>query len=267
MNKTFGWATPPNDVMQQYINKCKLFCIDDNEFNKFRRDKDYTKILEGGEFETGRISLEYIKINHSDKLKLISEKLIEFKENDVYGSPIIHNFEIFGNICPSTIKYVNNALDIDALIGDNNVRNILEVGGGYGGLCKVLSSLIDFEKYIMIDLPDAVSLCKKYLDHFDNIKNKIEYISCDDLDKIGNIIDVDLFISDSSLAECDIETQNFYVDNLLKKSKLAYLVYNTMHCGFTNQYCNIIDSINKDFKISEYRINGNIMLSMEKIYE
>lgn len=270
MKKTYGWSTPPDDIMTRYISKCKLFSENDDAFNSFRRDDDYKKILEGGEYIVGKFSLENIYNNYSEEIPLIKSKLEEFKENDIYGNPVILEYDIFGNICPCTIKYVHNALDIKSIVGNNSIKKVVEIGGGFGAMCKTLSVLYNFEEYIMIDLPDVISLAKKYLEHFPNISNKITYISCENFVNLPEIKDVDLFIADSSLAECDRETQGMYVDKILKNSKYGYIVYNTLHLqDSVTSYNIMLEKIDKNFSYISTNNQGVVFLFITKkdIYE
>lgn len=225
--KKFGWEKCPDDNAQLYIEKCKLFVANEGSFSNFRRDRDYGKILEGGEEIVGKIALKGIS-----KLKgntILLDNLNKFKENDIYGNPILREYKLTGAISPSTLRYINCFLEIKNITKDNRLKKIVEVGGGYGGLCKTMSVLIDFEEYVLIDLPPVIELCRKYLNHFESIKHKITYISCDDMKSIEAIADVDLFISDSAFAECDLETQTMYTNAVAKKSKFIYVTFNTLH--------------------------------------
>ena len=46
-----------------------------------------------------------------------------------------------GTMSPTTIRYIKNVSDIINAFG-TGMKSIVEVGGGYGGLCKVMSSLL-----------------------------------------------------------------------------------------------------------------------------
>ena len=43
------------------------------------------------------------------------------------------------------------------LLGEAPISRVVEVGDGYGGLCKTLSVVCDFDEYILVDLPIVVS--------------------------------------------------------------------------------------------------------------
>jgi len=223
----YGWIVT-DELKENYLLKCRLFASDDQAFSTFRRDWDYTRILEGGERQVGVENIHRIKEHHSHCINLIQDKLEQFKENDIFGNPQILNFQIFGDICPNTIKYIKNTLDVKLMLGDIVPKKIVEVGGGFGGLCKTMSVLYNFDEYILIDLPDVLELCKKYLNNFPNIKDKIKYITTEEFNNIEEI-SCDLFISDAALAELDRDFQIEYIDKILLNSKFAYIVWNTMH--------------------------------------
>lgn len=132
MENINGWSTPPLDVARKYIEKCKLFVEDDEAFANFRRDPDYGKILEGNEEEVGLIAMNYL---HQHGGASFFEAYKErFKENDAVGNPPLYE----NGLACSTIRYANTAFEIMQLLGNFNPRRIIEIGGGYGGLCKIL---------------------------------------------------------------------------------------------------------------------------------
>lgn len=119
------------------------------------------------------------------------------------------------------------------LLGESPISRVVEVGGGYGGLCKTLSVVCDFDEYILVDLPEAVEVQRKYLSCFPELYAKCKFISCDNVE---NVEDVDLFISNYALSECDYDTQVNYYDKLVNNSKFAYIIYNLVN--FNDFYYN-----------------------------
>lgn len=256
----YGWAKCPDDNARRYIEKCQLFATNDSAFANFKRDKDYGKILEGGEEIVGNIALKSIKrLKGTD---LLLKHLTAFKENDRYGNPVVHDYPAVGSIAPATLRYVNNLLEIKKLIGDFQPKKIVEVGGGYGGLAKTLDVLYDFDEYTLIDLPPVIELCKKYLNHFPKLKNKMRYIYCDDLEAIKKIKDVDLFISDSAFAECDQATQTMYTDAVAKKAEFVYVTFNTLHVkGASNEMTVFADNFSKN-RVKTYRSDDKTVVAV-----
>ena len=224
-----GWdKCPPNNFVN-YVNKCKLFATNNDLFINFKRDIDYQKILEGGEIVVGDMAIS--NIINKDKFAIALKYLNEFKENDIYGNPILQTYKELGAISPSTLRYINTSIDIDELVGDFSPKTIIEVGGGYGGLCKTLSVLYNFDVYILVDLPEVIELCKVYISKFPNLKNRVKFLTSLD----NNVItDVDLFISDSAIAECSLEYQSKYIDLYIINSKYSYVTFNTSHIVSSN---------------------------------
>lgn len=238
MDNVYGWDINPADS-NNYINICKNILEDQEHFFNFKSLEMYNCILEHVDFNLGQ---EYF--NHIQEFgkEIYDEYFDRFLENDIIGNP--RQF-VYGDkaISPTTLRYIKNALDLSSICEDQKTYKIVEVGGGYGGLCKTVSILCNFTQYINVDLPEAVKLQKKYLDHFPEISNKIEYVPCNELESIP---DVDLFIANYSLSELNIETQMSYYDKLIKNSKVVYITYNLMTPNCEDNYNLIVSKLIED---------------------
>jgi putative sugar O-methyltransferase len=235
-----GWDHCPDSNAERYIDACKRFVENDEEFKRFRQDKDYGKILEGGEYIVGSAYLERIRTMHD--LEFLKVYLERFKENDMYGSPTIFNYDIVGEICPNTIHYICTLLDITKQFKGYNFKKIVEIGAGFGALCKIFSSVYSFDQYIIVDLPAVVKLCEKYLSNFSELSGKVSYVSCDELEKF-DFSGVDLCISEAALAECGYDTQKMYIEKIVNKAKMVYITYNTLHISSSkNSFDNLISN-------------------------
>ena len=224
----FGWHTPPSMVMEKYIEAITLFLNDEQAFESFRTHKDYTTILSGQDKIIGDCSLRLAQ-RDSRVYFLFLSHLKKIKKNDLIGKPIIHDYGKPTHIAADTVKYGYNASFIKHKIKDAPINKVVEIGGGYGAMAAILHNFIDFNSYTIIDLPSVVKLCKKYLDHFPHVRDKMVYIGCDQVDEIKKIGPIDLLVADSSMSECDVETIKFYSEHLIDKSNYTYLVHNTNH--------------------------------------
>jgi putative sugar O-methyltransferase len=234
------WNVPQSCIFD-YLNACKSFVEDDNKFNNFKQDSRYKVILE-------HVSLDESNqfISEMKNLEILTEDQIEkFKENDIYGNPEIFEYEKFGNISPSTIRYIKNTLDIFNHFSSENIKDIVEIGGGYGGLCKTMSVLFDYDNYVIIDLPEVSKLSKKYISNFLPLKDKVQQLNFNELDVIENI---DLVISNYAFSECSLDIQKKYYNDVIRNSNKFYLVYNNITPGNMNsdQFFNYAS---KDFNI------------------
>ena len=234
-----GWEAEEK-YANEYLETCRRAVEDDEIFAKFKSIQGYKNILE---HVTPRQGHEYLEIAMAMSEDALIENIDAFKENDEIGSPDKFSYDKIGKISPTTIRYIKNVFEMATLLQDTPVSRIVEVGGGYGGLCKTLSVVCDFDEYILIDLPEAVEVQRKYLSCFPEVFAKCKFISCDDLEEIK---DVDLFISNYALSECDYDTQVNYYDKLVSNSKFAYIIYNLVN--FNDYYYNkFVETMSEKF--------------------
>jgi putative sugar O-methyltransferase len=208
---------------------------DETIFANFKRDTNFTSILEHVSYQQG---LDYINEIKKYDWKKLNWNL--FLENDTIGNPRTYNYLSELNelvlktfyISPSTLRYICFGLQILNYIKQCNKTelSIIEVGGGYGGQCKILLDLckynnINISKYTIIDLPEITLLQSKYL-----TKLKYENIKTIPFDGCEKVIDnyYDLFISNYALGEFRSDIKNFYINNVLPKCKNYFITWNTI---------------------------------------
>lgn len=215
------WNVNPTNA-SEYAQACVEFVNDDNAFSNFKRDYRYKKILE---HVSNPESLQFIREMKDYETAITSKLLERFKENDKYGNAEIFEYDFFGSISPSTIRYIKNTLDILAKFDSTKIKNIVEIGGGYGGLCKTISCAIDFDNYVIIDLPEASALQEKYASKFESLSGKFQALPFTHLDEIDGI---DLVISNYAFSECSREIQEKYYNDVVLNSEAFYMVYNNI---------------------------------------
>lgn len=209
------------EIYEKYEIICEQSSLDENVFNTFKSNPNYTTILEHVSYELG---LQYYKkINDCNFNDYFFNK---FMENDIIGGTKKFYYDD-KFISPSTLRYIYTAYDINTKINIENL-DIVEIGGGYGGQYKILNDMQEFfgryfKSYTIIDLPSVIKLQSKYLNRL-NYKN-VNFISYNDLDKIENKYDA--CISNYGFGELDRNIQNNYVDKILKNCNNFYIIYNT----------------------------------------
>jgi hypothetical protein len=232
---TDGW-TLQDSASSPYTSICKLAAQNDEYFATFKSNPAYRHVLEHVSFEEGVQYLNEIKIEYLDKLE-------EIKENDLYGSPVRYDYNNIGEISPTTIRYIKNTSDIITKFG-NNFNSIVEIGGGYGGLCKVMKSFVDFDSYLLIDLEECNLLSRKYVSKFNLPAHA--YRS----EEVEVQEDFDIFISNYALSECTREIQLGYIEKFLKKSKKFYIMHNNFHAEDGGMsHVDFIDIVSNDFEV------------------
>lgn len=244
MENVYGWDINPADS-QNYIDVCENIIKNDENFSNFKSLEKYNCILEHVDHSLGQ---EYFAHIQEFGKEIYENNFNNFLENDLIGNP--KQF-LYGDkkISPTTLRYIKNVLDLSSICDDQKISKIVEVGGGYGGLCKTLSVLCNFEEYISVDLPQALKIQEKYLRNFSKIYPKIKFVPCNELEDTFNI---DLCISNYSLSELTIETQLNYYDKIIKNSKIIYITYNLITNDSMNNYNIITSKLKEDgFKLED----------------
>lgn len=218
-----------------HVPVCIKAVDDDEVFNNFKRDSNFTTILEHTSEESSRVHLQRILKEFPGYMKKIDWKKVS--ENDKLGNPILLEYpEIPGKnklYSPSTIAYAFKALDILRHMKNSNLTNVnvLEVGAGYGGQCKMVLDMaplfdINIESYTLVDLYHPSKLQKKYLSLL-GYKDKIFYQAFELLeDKSIELNNFNYLISVYALSEFTERIRNIYIDMLGEDYKY-YILWNT----------------------------------------
>jgi hypothetical protein len=220
-----------------HVSVCIQSLKDDEVFGRFKKIPAFTFILEHTSEYYAHKYLDLLFKRYKSYLKSFNwEKL---KENDILGSPNIIKFDELIKYCdgyysPSTIYYIYRGIEIiDTILKEQKKINILEIGGGYGGQCKIIIDLCKFlkikiENYGIIDLECVSKLQNKYLNYF-KYKN-VQYYEYENIKDFGVFERYDTLISMYALGEFEIDMQNYYIDNIISKYiKKYFIIWNTQN--------------------------------------
>lgn len=214
---------------QEYKNICLQSALNDSVYENFRQHPEYTRILEHVGEDLGRMYAEEIR-----KHPLFKPEHLELARlNDTEGTPTLLDYDPpFTNVCPSTLRYLKTALDLFGLFGSLDSMNIVEIGAGYGGQCRVISNLFKPKSYTIVDLLQPLLLAQRYLHGVCNVTFRTEEILKTD--------QYDLVISNYAFSECERAVQNAYVEKAIKNSKHGYIMFNDISKLFD------VDSMTKE---------------------
>jgi putative sugar O-methyltransferase len=201
---------------KDYRQICRIAYEDNEVFNSFKRNKDYRKVLEHVSEKQGQAYLKIIKKEGKNLLRFFEK----FKENDIYGSPIKYTYDV-GRFSPTTLRYVKVLCDLKNIFGDLSAFKIIEIGGGYGGQCKIISDAFGFKSYTIVDLMEVLLLVNKYLERL-----KVKNFNCVTQDQLSDKTKYDLIISNYAFSECVKRVQDEYINKILNKTKRGYITYN-----------------------------------------
>ena len=200
----------------KYLEVCKR-AVEGDLFDTFKSHPDYRQILEHLEYKD---SLDYLRAILRDNPWLVKEFYL-FSDNDILGSPIrCYYEELKLNMAPATIRYVKVLSDLILHFGSLHDIDIVEIGGGYGGQCLVISKEIAFKSYTIIDLEEPSALQRKYLDN--HIVENVRCFTPDELD----FDNIDLCISNYAFSEIGRVFQDAYIEKVIKPAKNGYITCN-----------------------------------------
>lgn len=224
------------DIYIHYNNYIRSV-VDNNNIDNFKSNQYYTQILEHVSFNQG---LEYLSL--IKRLTNISEAdIINYcKLNDKIGGGVKNNFG-FITTSPSNLRYIFHAHLILSHMKKLNISdtNIVEVGGGYGGMCLAIDFFsqlynVKINKYNIIDLPNIIKLQEMYISNF---KTSFETTFNSAFNFGENITDTNLFlISNYCFSEISREYQTQYINKLFPKISHGFIAWNmipTYNFGFT----------------------------------
>ncbi len=249
-------------IMQQHTNytnnNVALNAVtNDNVFHQFKRNPMFTTILEHVNYNQGIQYIDYIKYL-CNSYNIDFEKLWwnKYIENDILGNPITYNYKeqlinIIGlntyNISPTTLRYICFGLQLFNVINSTGKKDIsiIEIGGGYGGQCKILFDIclqfnINIQKYTIIDLEHVSKLQNKYL----NMLYVNNFVTLSNTNCIGLLDnEYDLFISNYALGEFESSVQDFYIENVLSKCNKSFITWNTYPINPKLKNINIVEEV------------------------
>ena len=209
-----NWTVEATTTGQRYLQSCQESSTMVHNFFTFRSNSDFCRVIIPGKKEEGDKILERIS-----ESPLLINNLDNFRKNDNLGSPMVYKYNNHGYFSPNTLKYINTLYELQKNFNIENFENIIEFGGGYGGLCHILSYIIKWKKYSFVEIKEPLELAKKC---FLNIP--LDNVTCllpDDVKKEK----WDLFISEFGFCELNNEGIEKFIF-MLENSKNAYLSMN-----------------------------------------
>lgn len=198
----------------------------------FKKCSSYTYMLEHVNFNQGEHYLNVIKNKFNTFYKNNSEFLKNLCNlNDKYGETKKYNFKNFMTCSPTNLRYILHSLLILEDMKKYKLNNvdIIEIGGGYGGLCFFIHNIapiyeININSYTIFDLLEASLLQEKYLNAL-NIKKPYFY----QLDNFHNLKNNSFLISTYAFSEIPMYIQKEYSEKIInQKTKFGFIAWNNI---------------------------------------
>lgn len=194
-----------------FLNVYREALVNEDAFNNFRYSLNkYTTLIEHVSYDNGLLYMQ-------ETLPEVLDKIDKFATNDNIGNPKMWYYEVLDRmISTTTLKYMKVLSDLIIHFGSLDDMDIVEIGIGYGGQCKLIHDMFKPKSYTLVDLPEVDAFTRKYLKEFD-----ISPRGCD-------AKEYDLCISNYAFSEIPREWQDKYNKEIIQHSKRGY-----MTCNFT----------------------------------
>jgi hypothetical protein len=228
------------EAANRYHEFCLKAATDENVFSTFRGNPIFTQIMEHFNQEQGE---RYFNVIKRDNPWLIGY-FDKFETSEKFGSPLVFEYEGL-LLSPSTLRYVKILSDLVKYFGNLGRFKITEIGGGYGGQCKVIKDVYEVD-YHMIDLPGVNLLSEKFLTKTG--KDNIRFSTWDTLSKEN----YDLVISIGAFLELNREIQDHYNEMIISGSSRGYMIGS------------VILNPNNCYQIEDFKKMGNVVFADEE---
>jgi len=200
-----------------YRTFCKEAALSTSTFNTFRRNPNYTGILEHVNQEQGKLYLNHIKAKGLTEEEILNS----IRKLQIIGGPHLLDVGLKELVSTTALRYLHVSLEIKKHYGER-IDRIVEIGAGYGGLGVILSGVVNIREYICIDLQEVNMLINRFLAV---VKPGFKYCAY----TLNNIeIDYsDLVIANYSFSELNRSLQREYMRKVLFKSSHGYMTMNS----------------------------------------
>jgi putative sugar O-methyltransferase len=214
-----------DDIYIKYTESLKNLENDSSIFLNFKSSPYFTDILEHTDVNFGQQYLNLIRQEFKEDQKNFLDIITL---NDSIGNPVKYDFD--GIIMSSSnLRYIYHALLIQSKcknwFTDKKALRIVEIGGGYGGLCLYIKHIFkDFDvDYTILDLPEPSKLQNKFIleTKVDNVRS----ISGLNLESVEHE-KFDLVISNYCISEIGRANQEEYFNKLVVNCNKKFFIWN-----------------------------------------
>ena len=168
------------------------------------------------EGDTDYLSLNFAsKINNElyEKFKNQPKSLIGYEENE----------NKYVKLDDLDSKHILQLTFLFNKLNINNYDRIVEIGGGFGNMCRLCYNIISYNNWDIVDLPHMLELSNYYLDNEIQNTSRINFINAYSDIKYDTI---DLVIGTHSVSEFSCDIFYNYFQTIISKSKYFFFGFN-----------------------------------------
>lgn len=210
----------------------------------FLRQPVISRTVHPNQQDLARLYLEEMTKDVFSRTKILP------KLHDIpFGDPFLCSFFPFTS--PMTLQhaYYMSMMKkhLNLFLPENRVQHVLEVGGGYGNLCRLTYEFGYDGNYVIADLPKMNGMQRLYLSHAlpeKILMNHISFCSLQDAKILPDKAKAAL-IATFSLSEMPLETRRTF-EPYYKHFDYLFIAYNRAFDGVDN--CDYFNGLSEDLK-------------------
>jgi len=204
-------------------------CDDMKDYpESFLRASSISKILHPNQQELGE---KYFKLLCKDSY--FGSEILPKVSEPAFGTPFL--MDVFPYLSPLSCQHHWHMFQIRKNLGIDLTKfngELVEFGGGYGNMARLLRSFGNRSRYSIIDLPEMLALQKFYLGNVFS-KNEIDEFYFSDLKNFRVPEEDFFFFASFSLNECSMNTR-VSVEKIIARSSSFTILYNKFFSGVNN---------------------------------
>jgi len=134
---------------EEYRSFCARAALDPAVFQTFRRQREYEHVVYVGQDDGGRYLARLDLLDLVEAASTIGDpRMVDYPTSPVPLDPVM-------------VRYYHDRQEIRRYFGDLSGMSVLEIGGGFGGLARLLAP--EVRSYAICDLPEVRALQDAYL--------------------------------------------------------------------------------------------------------
>jgi hypothetical protein len=216
-----------------FMAKIQQLVADDDAFATFRRDEVIMYVLETTVHD--HVAREFFT-HMRDRFPGLLKYMHLFQTSDAIGQPNVIDTGVEG-FPPLSFQTADYAYVVGKWIAEfpellpPNNPDILEIGVGYGGHCKIVHDVLTPSSYTLVDIPEALALADRFLVAFPYARASAVFLPADALEHAG--IDAtaslpllpkyDFCFSNYAFSELNLQWRHLYFELVLRRCRRGYI--------------------------------------------
>lgn len=195
------------------------------------------------------LAVEYFKEMSKDSF--FAEVLLPKMYDSPVGTPF--EFKLLPACSPLTVQHVYhlNVMreHLNVFVPESEISQIVEIGGGYGNLCRLINNFGYAGKYTIVDFDPMLEIQKRYLE-----QNEITNVCFSTLDSMQRPTDTSLLVATFSVNEMPMEDRKV-LEGHYSDFDYLFFAYNAVFDGINNvEYFNDLKmSLESQFEITHVK--------------